>query len=172
MYDIAHAHSKGHRDSITEGGRIRIHDELAEQRYADFEAGHPALASRGAPIGFDENTYPIGREFGESYSTPRGYHPNAITQFTLTSTMAYMNFSLLDHVGSISPRALLFVVGEHAHSRYFSEDACELAAEPKEVVRRPGCGPRGPVRQDGSDPVGQAGGVLHQASGVTAMSST
>ncbi|MER5435793.1 alpha/beta hydrolase [Streptomyces sp. NPDC002588] len=140
MYDIARAYSKGHLDSITEEDRIRILDELAEQRYADFEAEHAALAPRGAPIGFDENTDPVGREFGEFYSTPRGYHPNAITQFTLTSTMAYMNFSLLDHIASISPRALLFVVGEHAHSRYYSEDACELAVEPKELYVVPGAG--------------------------------
>jgi uncharacterized protein len=59
----------------------------AEQRYADFKAGRPALGPRGAPIGFDENTDPIGREFGEFYSTPRGYHPNSITQFTLTSRL-------------------------------------------------------------------------------------
>ncbi|MFF4349434.1 alpha/beta hydrolase [Streptomyces sp. NPDC001530] len=49
-----------------------------------------------------------------------------------------MNFPLLMHIASISPRALLFVVGEHAHSRYFSEDACELAAEPKELYVVPG----------------------------------
>ncbi|WP_369249728.1 alpha/beta hydrolase [Streptomyces sp. R41] len=41
-------------------------------------------------------------------------------------------------VASISPGALLFVVGEHAQSRYFSEDACELAAEPKELYVVPG----------------------------------
>jgi fermentation-respiration switch protein FrsA (DUF1100 family) len=34
---------------------------------------------------------------------------------------------------SISPRPILFIIGEHAHSRYFSEDAYEMAAEPKEL---------------------------------------
>ena len=49
------------------------------------------LTDRGAPIGFDENTDPIGREFDEFYSTPRGYQPNSITQFTVTSSMSFMN---------------------------------------------------------------------------------
>ena len=96
MYDIARVYSKGFGDSFTEEDRIRILDELAEQRYADFEAGHPALGPRQS-IGVDPDADPIGAEFSDFYTTPRGYHHNAITQFTLTSTMAYFNFSLLDH---------------------------------------------------------------------------
>ena len=133
MVDISRAAAKGPLDSLTDEARGEILDQLAEQRYTDIEAGRPALGPRGAPIGFDENTDPIGREFGEFYSTPRGYHPNSITQFTLTSSLSFMNFRLLDNIGWISPRPILFVVGEHAFSRYFSEDAYGLAAEPKEL---------------------------------------
>lgn len=39
---------------------------------------------------------------------------------------------------TIPPRALLFITGETAHSRYFSEDAYEKAAEPKELLVIPG----------------------------------
>jgi fermentation-respiration switch protein FrsA (DUF1100 family) len=140
MYDISRAQSCGFGDSYTEEDRNRILDAIAEQRYADFEGGAPVLTPRGAPIGFDETTDPIGREFGEFYSTLRGYHPNSITQFTMTSGMSFMNFPLLTHIKSISPRPILFVVGEHAHSRYFSEDAYELAAEPKEFYAVPNAG--------------------------------
>jgi uncharacterized protein len=133
MYDMSRVARNGFKDSLTEEERNRILDAVAEQRYADFEGNPPALTDRGAPIGFDNNTDPIGREFGEFYSTPRGYHPNSITQFTVTSSMSFMNFSLLTHIKSISPRPILFIMGEHAHSRYFSEDAYELAAEPKEL---------------------------------------
>ncbi|WTI93129.1 alpha/beta hydrolase [Streptomyces sp. NBC_00723] len=115
-------------------------DAIAEQRYAVFEAHAPALTPRGAPIGFDENTNPVGREFGEFYSTPRGYHPNSITQFTMTSGMSLMNFPLLSKIEWISPRPILFVVGENAHSRYFSEDAYELATKPKEFHIVPNAG--------------------------------
>jgi uncharacterized protein len=140
MYDISRAQRNGFKDSLTEEDRNRILDAISEQRYAEFEGNPPALTDRGAPIGFDDNTDPIGREFGEFYSTPRGYHPNSITQFTVTSSMSFMNFPLLTHIKSISPRPILFLMGEQAHSRYFSEDAYELAAEPKELYIVPNAG--------------------------------
>ncbi|CAH0287301.1 hypothetical protein SRABI133_04129 [Peribacillus simplex] len=140
MYDISRVAANGWKDSFTEEDRSSILDAIAEQRYVDFEAGQPTLAQRGAPIGFDENTDPIGREFGEFYSSPRGYHPNSITQFTVTSSMSFMNFPLLTHIKSISQRPILFIIGEHAHSRYFSEDAYELAEEPKELYIVPNAG--------------------------------
>jgi uncharacterized protein len=140
MYDISRAQSCGFGDSLTDEERSGILDAIAEQRYEEFEGGAPVLTPRGAPIAFDETTDPIGREFGEFYSTPRGYHPNSITQFTLTSSMSFMNFSLLSQIESISPRPILFVVGEEAHSRYFSEDAYEAAAEPKELYAVPSAG--------------------------------
>ena len=140
MYDISRAQSNGFKDSFTGEDRNTVLDAIAEQRYAEFEGNPPALTERGAPIGFDDNTDPIGREFGEFYSTPRGYHPNSITQFTVTSSMSFMNFPLLTYIKSISPRPILFIMGEHAHSRYFSEDAYELAAEPKELYIVPNAG--------------------------------
>ncbi|MGE1102269.1 alpha/beta hydrolase [Peribacillus simplex] len=140
MYDISRVAANGWKDSFTEEDRNSILDAIAEQRYVDFEAGQPTLAQRGAPIGFDENTDPIGREFGEFYSSPRGYHPNSITQFTVTSSMSFMNFPLLTHIKSISQRPILFIIGEHAHSRYFSEDAYQLAEEPKELYIVPNAG--------------------------------
>lgn len=45
-----------------------------------------------------------------------------------------MNFPLLSQIDRISPRPILFVIGENAHSRYFSEDAYAQAAEPKELL--------------------------------------
>ena len=41
---------------------------------------------------------------------------------------------------AISPRPMLFVAGENAHSIEFSEDAYRLAAEPKELMIIPGAG--------------------------------
>lgn len=140
MYDISRNISQGFGDTLTEEERNRILDEVAEQRYADFEGDAPVMTPRGSPIGFDDSTDPIGREFGEFYSTPRGYHHNSITQFTVTSTMSFMNFPLLTHIKSISPRPILFIIGEHAHSRYFSEDAYQMAKKPKELYVIPNAG--------------------------------
>ena len=51
-----------------------------------------------------------------------------------------MNFSLLDHVDEISPRPILLIMGEKAHSRYFSEDVFAKAKDPKELYIVPGAG--------------------------------
>lgn len=140
MYDISRVQRNGFKDTLTEDERNKMLDAIAEQRYQEFEEGAPLLTSRGAPIGFTDATDPIGREFGEFYSTPRGYHHNSITQFTMTSSMSFMNFPLLTHLKSISPRPILLIIGETAHSRYFSEDAYNEAAEPKELHVVPGAG--------------------------------
>jgi fermentation-respiration switch protein FrsA (DUF1100 family) len=140
MYDHHRLYAEGFENSLTEEQRIAFIDERLEQRYADFESDVPLLTQRDAPIGFDEHTHPIAREFGEFYSTPRGYHPNSITQWTTTSSLSFMNFPLLTHIEWISPRPILFVTGEHAHSRYYSEDAYERAAEPKELYVVPNAG--------------------------------
>lgn len=140
MYDISRVAAKGFKDSMTEEERNTFLDQIGEERWKEFEGGEVQLTPRGAPLTVDENTDPISREFYEYYSTPRGYHRNSITQFTMTSSMAFMNFPLLTHIRSISPRPILFIIGEHAHSRYFSEDAYKLAAEPKELYIVPGAG--------------------------------
>jgi fermentation-respiration switch protein FrsA (DUF1100 family) len=140
MYDHHRLYSEGFRNSLTEEQRNRLLEARAAQRYADFEGAEPMLTPRDAPIGFDDRTDPIAREFAEFYSTPRGYHPNSITQFTTTSSLSFMNFPLLTHLKWISPRPILFVTGEHAHSRYYSEDAYAQAAEPKELYVVPNAG--------------------------------
>ncbi|SFV44161.1 alpha/beta hydrolase [Mammaliicoccus sciuri] len=137
MYDISRA-QRG--DSLSEAERNKMLDDMNEQRYLDFENNQPTLGPRGAAIGFDENTDPIGKEFGEFYSTPRGYHLNSITQFTITSSMSFMNFPLLTYIKSISPRPILLIIGENAHSRFFSEDVYVEANEPKELYVVPDAG--------------------------------
>jgi len=138
MYDISRMHAEGFGGSLDEETRKATLAALAEQRWNEFGDNRPKLTPRGAPLRIDENTDPIGREFGEFYSRPRGYHPNSTTQFTLTSSMAFMNFPMLDKLTWISPRPILLIIGEKAHSRYFSEDVYEAAAEPKELYVVPG----------------------------------
>ena len=45
-----------------------------------------------------------------------------------------MNMPILSYIKEISPRPVLFIHGEKAHSRYFSETAYAAAAEPKELM--------------------------------------
>lgn len=51
-----------------------------------------------------------------------------------------MNFYPFNDIETISPRPLLFIAGEDAHSKEFSEDAYKLAAEPKELYIVPNAG--------------------------------
>ncbi|MFP8965011.1 alpha/beta hydrolase [Pokkaliibacter sp. CJK22405] len=133
MYDISRMHAEGFGGSLDDDSRKALLETLAEQRWVEFKDGRPALADRGAPLEITEETHPIGREFGEFYSRPRGYHPNSSTQFTKTSSLSFMNFPLLDKLAWIAPRPVLLIMGDEAHSRYFSEDIFTQAAEPKEL---------------------------------------
>lgn len=49
-----------------------------------------------------------------------------------------MNFFPFAQIETISPRPVLFIVGEKAVSAYFSEDAYAKAAEPRELFVVPG----------------------------------
>ncbi|WAI01551.1 alpha/beta hydrolase [Methanogenium organophilum] len=141
MYDMSRMIRKGWEDSMTDDERAQTLVQLGEQRWNDFENGSPLL-----PDGFPsepadsipEGLDPITSEFFEYYGMKRGHHPNAGAAFTVTSSMSFMNFPLMNYIETISPRPILFIIGENAHSRYFSEDAYEMAAEPKELVIVPG----------------------------------
>ncbi|PLY00969.1 MAG: hypothetical protein C0624_11130 [Desulfuromonas sp.] len=141
MYDMSRFMSKGWKDSMTDEQRNQTLDQLAEQRWKDVDNGTPELtpAFPGEPAAtIPEGLDPITSEFFEYYAMQRGHHPNSIAAFTKTSAMSFMNFPLMDQIKSISPRPILFIMGEKAHSRYFTEDAYEEAAEPKELVIVPG----------------------------------
>jgi len=132
MYDISMAAKLAPKEEQ----KIQL-KEIAEQRYIDFEAGHPAMAPK-AQLGSVDAMDPVTREFAEFYQASRGYHHNSTTQFSLTSNPAFMNFSLLDHLEDISPRPILLIVGENAHSRFFSDAVYKKAQEPKEMYVVPG----------------------------------
>ncbi|MCF2501294.1 MULTISPECIES: alpha/beta hydrolase [Dyadobacter] len=51
-----------------------------------------------------------------------------------------MNFYPFNDIETISPRPMLFIAGEKAHSIEFSQDAYKLAGQPKELVIVPGAG--------------------------------
>jgi fermentation-respiration switch protein FrsA (DUF1100 family) len=48
--------------------------------------------------------------------------------------LSFMNMPILSYITEISPRPMLLIHGENAHSRYFSETAFEAAKEPKELM--------------------------------------
>ena len=52
--------------------------------------------------------------------------------------MSFFSFPMYANVDMISPRPILLVAGEKAHSRSYSEDVYKIAAEPKELLMVPG----------------------------------
>ena len=89
----------------------------------------PETPIASAPKTLEEPT----AEWFRFYALKRGHHPYARGGFTTTSNMPMMNFRLLDFIDEISPRPILFVVGDRAHSKFFSEDAFKRAKMPKEL---------------------------------------
>ena len=63
---------------------------------------------------------------------------NSGNSWTSTTPLSFMNMPILTYIKEISPRPILFIHGEKAHSRYFSETAYAAAAEPKELLIIPG----------------------------------
>lgn len=85
--------------------------EAAEQRYTDFLGGETKYTS------------------------------DAVHQLTITSSpieREFYEFYPFEDIKTISPRSMFFITGENAHSREFSENAYQLAAEPKELYIVPG----------------------------------
>jgi fermentation-respiration switch protein FrsA (DUF1100 family) len=139
MYDMGGASRNGLRHSVTLEQRREILERAARQRDVEFAGGEVAYTS-GTPEELNANSTPIDREFYDFYRTARGYRPNTTTHPTLSSNVKFMNFYPFTDIETISPRPLLFITGETAHSREFSEEAYRLAGEPKELVVVPGAG--------------------------------
>ncbi|MCI0616753.1 alpha/beta hydrolase [bacterium] len=145
MYDMGAANRNGLRHSLTLDQRKKIIEEAAEQRYVEFTGGETKYTS-GTVHELNENSTPIEREFYDFYRTPRGEYtpegqsPELTTHPTLTSNVKFLNFYPFADIEIISPRPMLFITGENAHSIEFSEDAYKLAAEPKELFIVPGSG--------------------------------
>ena len=145
MYNMGAANRNGLNHSLTLEQRKQIMAEAAEQRYTEFLGGETKYTS-GTVHQLTETSSPIEREFYEFYRTQRGeFTPDGVTPMTtthptLSSNVKFMNFYPFEDIETISPRPMLFITGENANSREFSEDAYRLAAEPKELYIVPGAG--------------------------------
>jgi fermentation-respiration switch protein FrsA (DUF1100 family) len=152
MYDMSRSMSRNHKDSYTMEQRHKVIDYISQQRWIDAESGKPALGYHEVP--FDEkgnivkgqrvlpeslpaNPDPVLIAFFNYYRTPRGFHPrgiNSTTAWTATTPMSFFSFPMYANIEMISPRPVLLVAGENAHSRYYSEDVYKVASDPKELL--------------------------------------
>ena len=112
---------------------------MSNQRWLDAERGAPAYGPVMNELKGGEPQFMV--DYHDYYRTPRGFHPRSVNSngsWALTSLIPFMNMPILTYIAEISPRPILFIHGEKAHSRYFSETAYAAAAEPKELLIVPG----------------------------------
>lgn len=131
MYDI-----NGNMNSMEGEMRQQLLEMASQQRWVDFTSeaaayrtAYPETPSDKMPEGLD----PVTEEFYSFYGMQRGHHPNALGNITDGSVGDFMNLLSLEHISEISPRPILFVVGENAHSRAYSDVAYENAGNAKEM---------------------------------------
>ncbi len=137
MYDMTRVMAKGYNDQLTIENRTQMLEKMSLQRWEDAKNGTPALSQRILPEKLEGNEPQFVVDYFNYYRTPRGFHPNSPNSngaWTVTTPLSFMNMPLLTYIKEISPRPVLLIAGEKAHSRYFSEDAYEAAAEPKELL--------------------------------------
>lgn len=135
MYDMTRLMSKGYNDSVTPEQRTQTLEQLSRQRWDDAAKGTPAYGPPMNELKGGEAQFLI--DYHDYYKTPRGFHARSVNSngsWTITNPLSFMNMPILTYIKEISPRPILFVHGENAHSRYFSETAFAAAAEPKELV--------------------------------------
>ncbi|WP_394331251.1 alpha/beta hydrolase [Chryseobacterium soli] len=141
MYDMTRVMSKGYNDAVTLDQRTKILEQLGEQRWKDAESGSfaPGPVLNAEKLKGDEPQFV--KEYHDYYKTERGFHERSLNStgaWNATTPISFMNMPIMTYIKEISPRPILIIAGEKAHSRYFSEDAFKAAAQPKELVIVPG----------------------------------
>lgn len=116
--------------------RNRMLEGAAQQRWAYVDSGEPTVQYAYPEAPLDEvpdDIQGLNREWWTFYATHRGWHPNARGNSNSISQADMMTFPGTHHIDDISPRPILFITGDIAHSRGMSEEAYGRAAEPKEL---------------------------------------
>jgi fermentation-respiration switch protein FrsA (DUF1100 family) len=145
MYDMGAAFRDALNKSQTVEQRKQFIATAAEQRWAEADGANIQYIG-GTTLELTAETDPIQREFYDFYRTPRGqFTPAGVTRETttkptLSSSVKFMNFYPFNDIETISPRPMLFISGDQAHSKEFSQDAYNRASEPKELVWVKGAG--------------------------------
>ncbi|MDI5949410.1 alpha/beta hydrolase [Flavobacterium yafengii] len=137
MYDIPRVNANGYNDKVTIAERTKTLETLSLQRWEDAENGKPKYGAQPNPDKLNGDEPQFIKEYFDYYKTPRGFHSRSINSngaWANTSAIGLTNMQILAHLKEISPRPMLLIAGENAHSRYMSEDIYNLAAKPKELM--------------------------------------
>ena len=133
-FDLGRARRQGLGDSIPEDQQKQKLQTVADQRTREVNGKaykyveYVPDSKREIPV----NASAMYKEGYEYYKTSRGAHPRAVNKYLFTSLDKQMAFTAFDRPESISPRAVLFIVGGNAETAYFSKEAYDKAKAPKE----------------------------------------
>lgn len=145
MYNMGASNRYGLQHAQDLAERKEVIAMAARQRWIEVDGGKTEYTS-GTPNRLTVNSTAVEREFYDYYRTsrgeftPKGTTANLTTHPTLSTNTKFMNFYPFNDIESISPRPMLFISGDQAHSREFSEVAYARAGEPKKLVWVPGAG--------------------------------
>ncbi|MDR1376626.1 MAG: alpha/beta hydrolase [Synergistaceae bacterium] len=115
--------------------RIRILEETAQQRTIEAAGGEPRYIGY-VPNSLEEIQPGMTGMFVEGYEyyrTPRGAHPRSQNLSLFSNQDKMFEYTAMDHVDWISPRPLLLIAGSEAETLYFSQEAHNMAKDPKEL---------------------------------------
>lgn len=138
MYDMGASDYGGLTTEDYYQAQKRRMAEAAEQRWREVD-GAP-MATPGLPEEYSEDLRGPVAEFFDYYRTPRGAHPRSTTGMSMTSAGSLFFYRPFEYLAMISPRPVLMITGENAHSKFFTDAAFEAASEPKELHIVPGAG--------------------------------
>lgn len=149
MYDMSRSISEA---NYTKEQKQKVIEYVSNQRTQDAKSGKFALGyheipfdeqgnilkgNRVLPETLPQNPHPVLKQFFDYYRTKRGFHErsiNSTTAWIATTPMHFFNFPMYHNLELISPRPILMIVGENAHSKFYSDDVYKKASEPKELM--------------------------------------
>ena len=135
-FDLGRARRQGLNDSMTIEQQHQKLKDAAEQRTKEVNGGEIKYNGYVANS-LDEipdNAPPMYRQGYEYYRTDLAKHPRSENKYIFSNYAQQASFTAFDRPEFISPRPVLFIVGENAESAYFSKEAYDKALEPKEYV--------------------------------------
>ena len=136
-YDISRVSAKGYYDKMTPEERTKAFERMSLQRWVDAENGKPEYPTTHLPEKLKGDEPQFVKDYFDYYKTPRGYHKRSLNSnkgWTKTNSLSFANSVMLSYIKEISPRPMLLIAGENAHSKYMSEDIYKMASEPKELM--------------------------------------
>ena len=139
MYDMGAVTRNGYGKARSVEQRKELAGQASQLRLEELEKGEQIFQNY-LPIELPADADPVTAMYHDFYRTPRGmFVPEGRTleltqNRTLAGEIKFLNFYPFSDIETISPRPLLIIAGDQAHSREFSEDAYARAAEPKELL--------------------------------------